>query len=129
MGRAFHCSYLRIKYCPRECAGAAESPVVVRPDANAARLADPIPVQANSFSDCCRTEFQCSQHVLRLQSTFNVLSYLLGLTPFYCTVFSVKSSWSIVLTVHPCIPMSLYASNNIPETSHSLTPACHNTDQ
>lgn len=61
----------------RECASAAESPVVVRPDANAARLADPIPVQANSFSDCCRTELQRSQHILRLQSTLNVLSSLL----------------------------------------------------
>lgn len=68
---------------------AVESPVVVRPDANAARLADPIPVQANSFSDCCRTELECSLHVLCLQTTLNVLSFQLGLTPFYCTVFNV----------------------------------------
>lgn len=68
---------------------AVESPVVVRPDANAARLADPIPVQANSFSDCCRTELEWSQHVLRLQLTLNVLSSQMVLTPFYCTALNI----------------------------------------
>lgn len=49
-GKMKHCICLDSVVNKRMCA------IVVRPDANTARLADPIPVQANSFSDCCGHE-------------------------------------------------------------------------